>query len=147
MSTRALASSIVHRLSDDEADDFAAAFVGVATFSELVTYRKEANLPDPEDVLDGKVTFTHNPKRLDISFAVLGSTSTILSQSKDRTSDTFKKRAEVMFELMNEVAEDAVDVAWPAARTLSKANLHKVNKASRKLFDRLLPTARSIKAA
>jgi hypothetical protein len=154
MATRALASSAVHNLSEAESDEFASAFVGAGALSELVSYRKEVDLPDPELLLDGKVAFKHDPKRLDRTYAIIGSCSSILAsqagQEQEQKTDQFKTRATTMFEVLLKVADDAIDLVWPAAKMLSGAKLHAFNKDSKELFKRLFPVAtemQKVKAA
>jgi len=71
MAVRASAGCEVHKATQTVHDDFIAAFVGSGPAREFRTYLKQADLPDPADVLDGRVKFKHNPKRIDISAAIL----------------------------------------------------------------------------
>lgn len=148
MATRALTSAMIHGLSENETDEFAGAFIGAGTISEFINYRKEADLPDPDHVLNGQIDFHHNPKRLDRTFAVLGScTSLITSVAKEDRNKGFDNRIERLLQILNEVADDAIDVVWPSAKMLSNAKLHKYNKNSKELFRRLFPTASTMAKA
>lgn len=73
MATRAIASSQIHGLTELESHQFAAAFIGQPAMTELLQYEKEADLPDPEKLLDLKFDYKHDKVRLDRTLAVLNS--------------------------------------------------------------------------
>lgn len=120
MACRAIAGSDVHGLDEVHGDALASAFVGAAAFGELATYRKHVDLPDPEDVLDGKVTFKHKPARLDRTMAVLTGCAAFVT-SKDVKKQ--KERSNKLWEILGEVMDDAADITVPAARALVRAKL------------------------
>jgi hypothetical protein len=136
MAMRAHASAHVHGLSVEETEDFVASFVGPGAAGELHTYQKKADLPDPADVLDGKVEFKHNPKRIDRTFAVVNScTVFVIDESMTENRDA---RLDKLFEILLKMSGDTVDVVWGAAKLISKAGLIKHSADSRKLGKRLL---------
>lgn len=124
--TRAMASAEVHGLSDVDGEEFIAAFIGVAAAAELAAYVREADLPDPEELLDGKVKWTPNERRLDLTMAVLGSCAALV-QNKD--APRRKERSAVLWTLLAGIIKDAPDVVVPAARVLCKAGLSTVTEA------------------
>lgn len=138
MSMRAIASAGVHKLTPNERNIFAGSFVGEGAFSELVNYEREADLPDPRDVLDGKVKFDHNSKRIDRTYAVLGSCAALITPE---SCVNRKERAEVLISLMTEVSKTAMDIVYPAAMALSQAGFAKLNKESKELFRGFVPFA------
>lgn len=145
--TRALASAQVHGMSEADGDMFAAAFVGSGCLGELITYRKDADLPDPQQLLDGKITWKPDTKRLDRTFAVLGSTSSLMmsdiaavgGQAKARKDEKTMKRFEVFVKLLNQTAKDAVDLCWGPAKAISKAGMHDATSESKEVMRKLLP--------
>jgi len=145
--TRAIASGIVHNLSEADGDTLAASFVGAGVIGELIEYRNQADLPDPVDLLDGKVKFAPDFKRLDRTYAVLGATTAIVMSGvaaaggaaevkKDKV--TFR-RLGVLVDLLNETAEGAVDLVWSSAKALANAGVHDITPESAKLLKRLKP--------
>ncbi|MEK7766253.1 MAG: ATP-binding protein, partial [bacterium] len=68
---RAMAGAEVHRLEQSDKEELMSGFVGVGAAAELMQYESKADLPDPTNVLDEKVEFKHDPKRLDRTTAVL----------------------------------------------------------------------------
>jgi MoxR-like ATPase len=129
-----LASAKVHGLNESETDELVAAFVGNAWVAEFATWRATADLPNPEDVLDGKVPWAHDPRRLDRTLAVLAGCAAVVAPA------AAAKRAErsvVAWKLIGGVLNDAADVAIPAARVLLKARLQPAE--SRPILAKILP--------
>jgi MoxR-like ATPase len=124
MATRAIAGAEVHGLSMAETDELVTAFVGRGAAKELAAYTKEVDLPDPADLLDGKVKFTGD-QRLDRTFAVMGACAALVCpvEAAKRTD-----RAKAFWKLLSAVSEDGADLAVPAARALIRAGLASGNK-------------------
>jgi hypothetical protein len=116
----ALAGAQIHGLTESESDELVAAFVGESWVSEFVAWRVNADLPDPEAVLDGKAKFTHDSRRLDRTLAVLGSCAALVAP---KLAANRKARAGKCWQIVDAVMEDAADVAIPAARVLVNAGL------------------------
>ena len=116
----ALAGAFVHGLDESETDELLSGFVGQAWVAEFRTWTIEADLPDPVDVVTGKAKFTHDPRRLDRTIAVLGACAALVAppQAVDRN-----KRAGAVWKLIASVLDDAADVAVPAARVMALAHL------------------------
>ena len=136
--TRALASAQVHGLSEAEGEALAQGFVGEAAMMELVEYRHRADLPDPADLLDGKVSWSHSPARLDVSYAVLASCSALVAEKAERTDD----RVEAMYRILTDVSEQALDLCWQPTKVLARVGLARFNDQAKELFARLLPATR-----
>lgn len=133
--TRAMASAELHGLSDVDSEEFISAFIGVAAAAELSQYVREADLPDPEELLDGKVKWEHNPRRLDLTMAVLGACASLV-QNKDAPKR--KERAGALWTIMAPIVKDAADVVVPAGRVLCKAHLSGLPEA-RPVLARIQP--------
>ncbi len=88
--------------------------VGPGAARELLTWQREADLPDPEDVLADPAKF-RLPERGDRQFAVL---SALASAVK---ANPTKERWEAAFEVVQQaVARGSADVAAVAARSLAQ---------------------------
>lgn len=111
----ALASAQVHRLNEIDTDEMLAGFVGLPWVTEFHAWRANMDLPDPADLLDGKVKFTHEERRLDRSLAVLSSCAALVIPEK---ATNRVARAAECWKLVGQVAKDTADVAIPAARAL-----------------------------
>ncbi len=150
--TRALASAKVHGMSESDGDMFAAAFVGSGILGELITYRAEADLPNPVEVLDGKVKWKPDFKRLDRTFAVLGSTTSIMMNDITTAGGAAKvlkdakamKRFDVFMKLLDAVAAGAKDLCWGPAKAVAKAGMHAATDDSKKLMRQLLPMINAV---
>lgn len=134
--TRAIASAAVHGLSSADADTLLTGFVGNATALELIAYQKEADLPDPGDVLDGQIKFKHNPKRIDKTWAVLNSCVTLVTSPK---CDNQKARTEQMWLILDDVADDAQDIVGGPARALLKSGCARGVKQAFKVLQKIAP--------
>lgn len=136
MATRAMASGIVHNLSQADADMFMASFIGDDVASEIIAYRNKQDLPDPSEILDGKEKFVHSPKRIDRTWAVMNSCTTLLvpTNCENRTA-----RAKVMWDMLGDIAEDVGDIAAAPTRQLLKAGLAKGQKGAFVVLKKLSP--------
>ena len=128
--TRALASSYVHGMDEDTAHAFMSAFIGTETAYEFNVWMSEADLPDPIEVLDGKVTFKHNPYRLDITAAVLNA---CVGYVTPEDAVNRAERTEKLWEIIAELSTDAADLVISPIKALSKAKLAKTKQARKVL--------------
>lgn len=121
MAASALASADVQGLDVDTTDLFAQAFVGPAAYAKFATFRDQADMPDPEEVVDGEVEFKWDSRRLDRSDAVL---KACVNFTINDTAHPERKnaRADRIAAWLGSVQEK--DVAVPALQQLVKANLH-----------------------
>lgn len=134
--TRAMASAAVHGLSQADSDIFMAAFIGETTASEIIAFKNTMDLPDPGDVLDGVVKFKHNRKRIDKTWAVLSSCTTLITPT---TAEKRDDRAAVMWEILDDVADDASDLVAAPCRALLKNGLAKGQKGAFKVLGKIAP--------
>lgn len=135
MLTRALGGCAVHAVGELVTDELAAAFVGGGVAAELVSFRKTADLPDPEDVVDGKVKFKHTARRLDRTVAVLSSCAALVCH------DGCKKqadRADKLWEIIGATEKGSLkipgDLIVPCARQLVRKRLHRGESAKQALI-------------
>lgn len=114
----ALASARVHSLSETDTDTFIAGFVGQGWVGEFATYRAHVDLPNVEDLLDGRITWKHDDRRLDRTMAVLSACAALVVPKDAVKRDD---RAKALWKIIGTVAKDAADVVMPAARALRYA--------------------------
>jgi len=151
---RAMAGAEANGMGEVDGDMLAASFVGPGAIGELVEYRTKSDLPDPVDVLDGKVIFKPDFKRLDRTFAVLGSTTSLVmgavaEMSKGaaaggvakaiRQDKVLSRRLDALIELLTKTSEGAIDLTWNSAKQLAKAGIHDISDDSKKLIKRMRP--------
>ena len=134
--TRAMAASEVHGLSEADSDTFMAAFVGEATALELIAFRNKQDLPDPAEVLDGNIKFKHDRKRIDRTWAVLSACTTLVTPTTCVNRDD---RAGVMWEILEDVSDDASDLVAAPCRALLKSGLSKGQKRAFKVLGKIAP--------
>lgn len=124
--TRAMAISEVYGLDDVTREEFVSGFVGTSVAAEFANYVRESDLPDPEELLDGKTNWKHDTRRLDLTMAVLGSCATLV-QNKDAPKRN--ARAAALWSLMVPICKEDADVVVPAGRVLCKAKLSTMPEA------------------
>ena len=120
--TRAMAAADVHGLSETDSDIFMASFIGESVATELIAFRNKQDLPDPAEVLDGQIKFKHSDKRIDRTWAVLTACTTLVTPT---SCDNRDKRAEKMWEILTDVADDAADLVAAPTRAMLKSGLAK----------------------
>lgn len=119
--TLALASAQVHALTEVDTDALLASLVGLGAATEFATWRATLDLPGPVELLDGKVSWQHDPQRPDRTAVVLSSIAAFLASAPaDATRLT---RAGVAWGLVDGVIDVAADLAVPAATALVQAKL------------------------
>lgn len=125
MAMRVLAGGEVHQLSAEESEMLLAGSVGQAAASEFVSYLQNADLPDPEDLLDKKIKWKAD-NRLDRTLAVFNSCTALVTppDSKKR-----KERAATLWGMLSDIGDDKLDIAVPAVRNLVKARLSAMDEA------------------
>lgn len=115
---RALASCAIHGAEEDVETQLIAAFVGDAIAGELYTYLRDEDLPDPAEILDGNIEFTHDKKRLDRSFAILAACTALVVPENAKKRDA---RGKHLWEIITKIAKDgAKDVVFGAAQRLAR---------------------------
>lgn len=131
LATRAIAAADVHSLNPDERATLIASFVGPGPASEYLAYARATDLPDPEQLLDGKINWKHQANRSDRTFAVLSSITALLVRMKGgRQMEEYKKdellikRLRAAWKIGIDVARaEAADIAYPALQRMIKADL------------------------
>ena len=126
MFTRALASSEIHKLDAIDRDEFVSSFVGGGPCGEFLQFLDDADLPDPAALLDGNATFEHDPRRLDRTVAVLSAGAALVSPANAAKRN---KRAAALWQIMEPLSKDAIDVVVPAGRVLANAGLYGMPEA------------------
>ncbi len=121
--TRALAGAECHGLSQEDTEIFVAAYISAGIATELFAFIEKQDLPNPADVLDGKVKFQHSKTRIDRTMAVASSCTALVTPEK---ADKRKERAAALWNLLDEcIASDPLcqDIFVPVATALVGANL------------------------
>lgn len=133
--TRALGGCAAHGVGELVTDELASAFVGGGVAAELVSFRKTADLPDPEDVVDGRVPFKHQPRRLDRTVAILSSCAALVSHDGcKRQAERASKLWEIIGETENGSLKIPGDLIVPCARQLVRKRLHRGDAAKNALI-------------
>jgi hypothetical protein len=147
MAARAYTAASVHGMTAAERDEFTGAFVGMGAVSELVSFAKKNDLPKPLDVLEGRVKFEHSSKRLDRTFAVMSSCSALVcSESMKADPKRQKELVNSFFEIIAEVADEAIDLVYPATKQIADldGDLYKGSKTAKAVMRKILPVAQKI---
>ena len=116
----ALTSARVHGLNEIDTDELIGGFVGQGWVSEFRVWQNNVDLPDPAELLDGKVKFTHDERRPDRSLAVLSACASLVIPEKAANRGS---RAANCWRLIDHVSKTTADIAVPAARALCIARV------------------------
>jgi hypothetical protein len=127
----------VHGLSEADRDEYVAAFIGSAAHAQFAAFIEEANLPIPADVLDGKVKFEWEPKRLDRTNAIISSCAALVCREG---TERRRERAQVLWGMLATASN--YDIIVPATKALTRAKLH-VSKEALVVLDKINPVLRS----
>ena len=122
MATRALAASEIHHLDESESDRYVGSFVGPAAIRELRSWMVNVDLPDPAELLDGKIEWKHDPDRLDRTMVVCSSCAALVAP---QSAEKRIPRAEAAWKLIHGLMEVS-DVVLPAVRTLASEQVRLV---------------------
>lgn len=137
---RSMAAGEVHELNGEDFDDLVGAFVGTGVASELAEFRAQTDLPDPEDVLEERTPFKHDPKRLDRTFAVLQSCAALISPT---TAKRRLERGAVYWKLLGACMKGGEDLVVPAIRIMTKAELvMPLKEVANPVLEKILPMLR-----
>lgn len=121
LATRALAGSLVHGLDADDTDTLMASFVGSGPIVEFRAWARMADLPNPADVLDGTVSFTHDHRRADRTQALLLGCAALVAPTNAKDRDL---RGAQFWRIVEHVIDaNAGDLAVPAAGAALQANV------------------------
>lgn len=134
---RARTGARIHKLDHDEAFALFAGFVGEGAANEYEEYAAKMNLPDPEALLDGAVGWKHDPRRPDITEAVLMSCVALVAPT---TATKRATRATALWNILSELVEDRGDLVQPAGEQLIGKGL--LSKAAYPVLQKLEPLMR-----
>lgn len=130
--TRALASSYVHSLNEQERHMLIEGCIGKDACAAFETFIEEQDLPDVEALLDGTVTYTFDPRRIDRIATVLSAAqATVCAKAAKRR----KERADALWGLLQAVPKSARDLSVGVAQALCDEGLHDTPKAGKVLAD------------
>jgi hypothetical protein len=87
---------------------------------ELAAWLRETDLPDPEELLSGKLKFKGDPKRPDRTFAVLVSVAAAAT-SKQHGAKEYRERWNAAWAVIGDVMDQGKDLVVVAARMLGRA--------------------------
>ena len=142
MATRAVAASRIHHLAESESDRYIGSFVGSAATVELQKFIADLDLPDPAELLDGKISFKYKKERLDRTMAILAACSSlVLPKQATRRME----RSVVLWSILHSIMKDAADVVWPTVKLLCARGVElerdgkKVNKDADAVLTRFHP--------
>lgn len=134
MATRAFAASQVeiHNLAASEREEYVAAFIGEGVASEWFQWIESADLPDPAQLLDGKIQWEHDKKRLDRTSAVMSACAALVTPA---SADKREARVDAFWLLAGRVAQDGsgLDVLVPPVAAAVQSGLHVARPAARVL--------------
>lgn len=140
MLCRAMTSADLHELPFDLATQLPEAFIGLAAAREFMAFRAELDLPDPEQLLDNKIRWTHDPARPDRTRATLLACSNVLVRDGHKNK-TAQARAKAMWALLGRVCEDAQDLTFEAIRILYDNQFYDI--ANEGVMKKMLPVLRA----
>lgn len=129
---RAKASSEVHGLDGENTEVFVSAFIGEGVASEFFAFTEKQDLPDPAQVLDGKLTFKHQSSRLDRTVALLSACVALVTPTGAAKRSA---RNKVLWHLLEELCKDKtdLDILIPSVSALIDASLHTLQEAAKTL--------------
>lgn len=141
MAARALASAEIHDLDADDTDLMIEAFVGSGAASEFGVWRVKQDLPNPVDVLDGRVKFVPD-HRLDRTAAVLNSCLALVvpDKAQDRIA-----RCTRLWGIIEAAKAEYADVALPIGEDLIRVGLSEGKLE--KLADPILASLQGVRTA
>ena len=143
MATRAYASSIVHKLSEAETEAFVEAFIGAGAATEWFAFMRANDLPNAAHLLDGKVTFDHDSRRVDRTVAVLQSCVALVAP---RAAAKRTERSAVLWDIIHKLTTDSADydILVPTAQALIESDLYSM-KSCAKVLAKLNPILKAAK--
>lgn len=125
MAMRVYAGAEAHGLQAEEQEMLLTGCVGTGAAAEYIRYITETDLPDPAELLDGKITWKAD-KRLDRTLAVFSSCAALVASEK---CDNRSARAAKLWGMISEHATKEADVVVPGARAMVKAKLSAMKEA------------------
>jgi hypothetical protein len=120
LAMRARAGTLVYDMTPAEELKAGSAYVGAQAYGDFIRWRKDADLPDPAELLEGKTHFEHVPARLDRTVAVLSSCTALVTPA---TAERRKERTESLWKLIKDLPDGALDLTLPGMTALANAQL------------------------
>lgn len=114
--TYALASAKIQGLTESETDEFVGAFVGEAWVREFRQFTTFADLPDVAAVLDGRETFTHDPRSLDRTLVFLQSAAAHMGPAIAK--DVRVRRLKGFWSIVEAIHDNAPEIVVPSIRAV-----------------------------
>lgn len=121
LATRAQAGCLAYGLGELETSEAVGAWIGESTYAEYMTWVRDNDLPDPADLLDGRVQFRPNPARIDRTAAVLSACTALMTSMPDGQHRDARKPA--VWGLIQEVAKTAMDLTVTPIKSLCEAGM------------------------
>lgn len=118
LATRALAGASIHKLEAQERDVVLRGAVGKGAAGEFLTWLAAADLPNPREIVEGRVRWTPRPDRLDQTCAVVTGVASYASTLK-----AVDPGVDAAWGLFEDVAEVAPDIALIGCSALRAAKL------------------------
>lgn len=141
--TLAMTAAEIHHLDPMMTQMLISGCVGPAAALEMMQYFERLDLPDPVQLLDGKIKWKHDQERLDRTMAVLSACSAIVC-SEDKKLAT-KDRISKFWELIGTLTGDMRDVALVAATPAIKKDVGTENNIEvDKILARLTPLTQAV---
>lgn len=138
---RWLAASAAHGLSEIDRDQGITMFLGAGMAREFAAWRSMHDLPNVEDILDGKVEFKHNLARPDITMHVTTTAASLIRDLKDNR----EQRCTTIYAIMRQICEKEPDLCFNAAEALSKVPFK--NQDKRKVMVSLFDSDEIVRAS
>ena len=145
LATRALAGCQAHGAGENMETTMVEAFVGPGTAQSFLAWRASLDLPDPMDILTGKVKFKHDKNRLDRTIVTLNACAGLCIQ-KSLQEDVQTERATTLWGVLGSLQKDGgvpPDVIFRPAAALCKNRLYRGIKEATPVTKQLLPMMRA----
>jgi hypothetical protein len=144
---RAYAGCQLHNVGERLTDDAVAGYVGQTWVEEFSEYRAKADLPDPKEVLDGKIPWKHEEDRPDRTLAVLSGCTAFVCSDTDAKLKV--QRASKLWQIMGDVAKNSPDMLVQSGKTIfgRSSNLwiySKCPKEARPVLDKITGAMKNI---
>jgi len=131
----ALASAEIQSLTAEERGVLVRGFVGEAWYKGYLAHLKSMDVPNADDVLNGKIKFVHNPGKLEVTQALLTTcTSRVIGETD---IDRKKARGEVMWSIVAQLMGNCRDIALEHGNALAKHRVALICKDARKCMSEL----------
>lgn len=118
--TRLYATTLATGATDAQMPLLAGA-VGEGVATKFLTWVREADLPDPEDLLKDPDSWTPNPSRQDATFAVLNAVAYAATENRPSAKE-YEGRWKAAWLVMERAMKDGKDLVVIAARRLAHAD-------------------------